>query len=342
MGILVGGMAAACSPACNPPDAKNPGTDEPRGAKASQASSERGEKAAKLAEHEKKRAELPKGDMIMEAPGVDIKALSEAQRGVFFQVINTEPSACDKPHSMARSLKDDPDCRDSQTVAQFVADNLAAGAAASAVKGAVPQVVSALQPREINIEGRPVYGSERAPVTVVVFADFECPHCRKEAPVLRKAIDSFRGRAKLVYKHFPLGGHKWAKIAAIATEAAFEQGKFWEMHDLLYENNRALSDADLARYAKKAGCSVSSFKSALSDRTITRAIDDDVALATRLGARGTPSFFVNGRYLAGAQPFSAFKALIDEELAHAERAIAGGTSASALYEELMRTAKTSR
>ena len=296
MGILVGGMAAACSPACNPPDAKNPGTDEPRGAKASQASSERGEKAAKLAEHEKKRAELPKGDMIMEAPGVDIKALSEAQRGVFFQVINTEPSACDKPHSMARSLKDDPDCRDSQTVAQFVADNLAAGAAASAVKGAVPQVVSALQPREINIEGRPVYGSERAPVTVVVFADFECPHCRKEAPVLRKAIDSFRGRAKLVYKHFPLGGHKWAKIAAIATEAAFEQGKFWEMHDLVFENQAALSEERILQLAGRIdGLDMEKFKASFEAEKGKAVVEQDKKDGEELGIAGTPAVYVNGR-----------------------------------------------
>lgn len=296
MGILVGGMTAACSPACNPPDAKNPGTDEPRGAKASQASSERGEKAAKLAEHEKKRADLPKGDMIMEAPGVDISSLSEAQRGVFFQVINTEPSACDKPHSMARSLKDDPECRDSQTVAQFVADNLAAGAAASAVKGAVPQIVAALQPREINIEGRPVYGSERAPVTVVVFADFECPHCRKEAPVLRKAIDTFRGRAKLVYKHFPLGGHKWAKIAAIATEAAFAQGKFWEMHDLVFENQAALSNERIIQLAGRIdGLDVEKFKADFAAEMGKAVVEQDKADGEKLGINGTPAVYINGR-----------------------------------------------
>ncbi len=194
----------------------------------------------------------------------------------------------------------------------------------------------------VPVGGSPTKGPADAKVTIVMISDFQCPFCKRVQSTLDQVEREYGGDVRFVAKHNPLAFHARARPAAIASEAARKQGKFWEMHDLLYENNRALSDADLARYAKKAGCSVSSFKSALSDRTITRAIDDDVALATRLGARGTPSFFVNGRYLAGAQPFSAFKALIDEELAHAERAIAGGTSASALYEELMRTAKTSR
>src|SRR5690606_40528239 len=102
-----------------------------------------GKKAEAIAEHEKKRAELPKDDMLSEAPGVDTSKLTDAQRGVFFQIINTEPSACDKPHSMARSLADDPSCRDSQVAAQFVADALASGAPASAVKQDLPIVAEA-------------------------------------------------------------------------------------------------------------------------------------------------------------------------------------------------------
>ncbi|MEM6295842.1 MAG: thioredoxin domain-containing protein [Myxococcota bacterium] len=185
-------------------------------------------------------------------------------------------------------------------------------------------------------------GPADAKITIVMISDFQCPFCKRVQSTLDDIEREYGDDVRFVAKHNPLSFHARARPAAIAAEAAGKQGKFWEMHDMLYENNRALSDADLARYAKKAGCNASSFKSALSDRTITRAIDDDVALATKLGARGTPSFFVNGRYLAGAQPFSAFKSLIDEELAHADRTIAGGTSAAGLYEELMRTARPTR
>lgn len=324
MGTLVGGLVAACSPACNPPEAKSPGTDEPRDSKSADGDGEGGgearspglgERAAAIAEHEKKRAQLEPGDdMIMEAPGVDIAGLSEAQRGVFFQVINTEPSACDKPHSMARSLKDDPECRDSQLVAQFVSDALGSGAATSAIKTAVPEVVAALQPREISTEGRPVYGSERAPVTVVVFADFQCPHCRAEAPVLRKAIDNFRGRAKLVYKHFTITGHDRAKAAAIATEAAHEQGKFWEMHDLVFENQMDLSDEQLYSFAEDIGLDMAKFKASYTASKGKAVVEADKADGMKLGIQGTPAVFVNGREVIPALFGGSVTAWIDDAL----------------------------
>ena len=319
MGVWVGGLVA-CSPACTPPEAKSPGTDEPRGPKEDGGSKRSGpgvgQKAAAIAEHEKKRSELPAGDMIMEAPGVDIGGLSEAQRGVFFQIINTEPSACDKPHSMARSLKDDPDCHDSKLVAQFVSDALGSGAATSAVKQAVPEVVAALRPREINTEGRPVYGSEQAPVTVVVFADFQCPHCRAEAPVLRKAIDSFRGRAKLVYKHFTITNHDRAKAAAIASEAALEQGtaKFWKMHDLIFENQMDLSDEQLYSFAEQIGLDMAKFKASYTAKKGKAVVEADKAEGEELGIGGTPAVFVNGREVIPALFGGSVTAWIDDAL----------------------------
>ncbi len=303
----------ACSPACNTPEAKPP--DEPSGAASKPAPGPGvGKKAEAIAEHEKKRAELPKEDMIMEAPGVDTSKLSEAQRGVFFQVINTEPSACDKPHSMARSLKDDPDCRDSMLAAQFVSDALASGAPASAVKHDVPLVVDALQPKDIPVDGRPIYGSERAPVTVVVFADFQCPHCAAEAPKLRKAIDQFRGRARLVYKHFPLGGHDRAKEAAIACEAAHEQGKFWEMHDLVFENQMDLSDANLYKFAKQVGLDEAKFKASYSAKKGKAVVEQDKADGEKLGIGGTPAVYVNGREVMPALFGGNVTAYIDDAL----------------------------
>ncbi len=305
---------AACSPACNPPEAQSPGTDSPRGPADERSGPGVGMKAEAIAEREKKRAELPKDDMLMDAPGVDTSRLSETQRSVFFQVINTEPSACDKPHSMARSLKDDPGCRDSQLAAQFVADALASGAPASAVKHDLPIIVEALQPRDIDIKGRPVYGAERAPVTVVVFADFQCPHCRAEAPVLRKAIDQFRGRAKLVYKHFPITGHDRAKAAAIATEAAFEQGKFWEMHDLVFENQNDLSDENIYKWAAQIGLDVAKFKASYTANKGKPVVEKDKADGEALGISGTPAMFVNGREVTPALFGGNITAWIDDAL----------------------------
>jgi protein-disulfide isomerase len=284
--------STACSPACTPPEAKNPGSDSAK-AVASQSSKSAGDEGGGGAE-----PVLVAGDMVTEAKGVDLSKLLESQRTTFFQVINTEPSACDKPHSMATSLRVDATCRDSLVAAQFIADRLAAGASTSQVKAELEFVVDSLAPRDISIEGRPVWpkGGDRAPVTVVVFADFQCPHCKAEAPVLRKAVEQFPGRAKLVYKHFPLGGHPRAKFGAIATEAAMEQGKFWEMHDVIFANSERLEDADIMRYAKQIGLDMEKFKADYASGAAKQRVEADRADGEKLGFEGTPAVFVDGRF----------------------------------------------
>jgi protein-disulfide isomerase len=275
----------ACSPACTAPEAKTP---EGSGPTAS---------ADPPSERDKARDALPKGEEIKEARGVALDKLDDAKKQTFFQLINSEPSACDKPHSIAVSLRDDGSCRDSLVVAQLIADALAAGATASAIREAMEMVVDSLHPREISIAGAPVWGSENAPVTVVVFADFTCPHCRAEAPELRKAVDQFRGRAKLVYKYFPLTGpgHERGRPAAIAAEAAHEQGKFWEMHDQIFANPNGLSDADFVTYAERIGLDVAKFKASYEARKGEARIDGDRKQGEELEIRGTPAVFVNGR-----------------------------------------------
>lgn len=235
---------------------------------------------------------------VTDAKGVDLSRLTDPQKTTFFQLINSEPSACGKAHSLAVSLRDDASCRDSLSVSQFIADALASGASVSDIKENLEPLVASLKPREINIQGRPVYGNERAPVTVVVFADFECPHCRQEAPVLRQAIDQFRGRAKLVYKHFPLGGHVRAKAAAIATVAAMEQGKFWEMHDIVFENQMALEDTDIRKYAQKIGLDMAKFDAAYKVKKGQDLVEADRVEGEKLEISGTPAVFVNGRYMS--------------------------------------------
>ncbi len=238
----------------------------------------------------------PSGEMITEAKGVDLTKLTEAQRTSFFQLINIIPSACDKPHSIAKSIKDDAECRDSLVVGQYVSDRLASGATVADVKVEVVEVVDALKPRKIDTEGNPVYGNERAPVEVVVFADFECPHCRAEAPVLRDAVKKFRGQAKLIFKHYPLNMHPRAKAAAIACVAAHKQGKFWKMHDLVFANQTQLEEEDLRAYAKKIGLDMAQFEKDYADPKTKAAVEKDRADGDKLDITGTPAVYVNGRY----------------------------------------------
>lgn len=246
----------------------------------------------------RKELEAPPPDkMVREAKGVDTSKLSETQQSSFFTMINTEPSACDKPHSLATSLLEDAECRDSLHVAQFIADRLADGATPSDIKLEIDELVSALSVREIPVEGRPTYGNLRAPVTVVVFADFQCPHCKLEAPGLRKSVQQYRGQAKLVFKHFPLSNmHTRAEASARATEAAHMQGKFWEMHDLVFDHQTQLEDADLERYAKQIpGLDFDKWKADYASEATKLAVAKDRAHGDLLQIAGTPAVYVDGR-----------------------------------------------
>lgn len=169
-----------------------------------------------------------------------------------------------------------------------------------------------------------VLGNPKAKVTIVEFSDFQCPFCRSfwegaYVQIKTQYIDT--GKAKLVFKHFPLAFHSMAVPSALATECASEQGKFWEMHDKLFqeqaklgENTVAYTNTNLKKWAAQLGLNAGQFNSCLdADKYGTR-ITSDQDYGTTVGVGGTPTFFVNGNRIVGAQPFAAFKALIEEEL----------------------------
>ncbi len=134
--------------------------------------------------------------------------------------------------------------------------------------------------------------------------------------------------------------HNRAQPAAQASEAAGKQGKFWEMHDKIFENMKDLTDENFAKWAGELGLNVDQFKKDIEDPEIKKKIADQQKLGGSLGARGTPAFFVNGRYLSGAQPKEAFKVIIDEEMKKADALIAKGTPKAKVYEETIKNGKT--
>lgn len=119
---------------------------------------------------------------------------------------------------------------------------------------------------------------------------------------------------KLVYKHLPLAMHSKAPAAHAAAEAAHRQGKFWEMYDKIFENQQVMAPAKYLEWAKEIGLDVEKFKKDMASAAIKKRVDADAQEAASLGITGTPAFLINGRYLAGAQPFESFKAIIDREL----------------------------
>ncbi len=134
--------------------------------------------------------------------------------------------------------------------------------------------------------------------------------------------------------------HNRAMAAALAAEAAGKQGKFWEMHDKLFQDPRALTDENFEKYAKELGLDLDQFKKDMKDPALEKKIKDQQSQGMQLGARGTPAFFINGRFLSGAQPVQAFKAIIDEEMKKADELIASGTPKDKVYEKTIEKGKT--
>ncbi|NNL86253.1 MAG: thioredoxin domain-containing protein [Myxococcales bacterium] len=185
----------------------------------------------------------------------------------------------------------------------------------AALAEAIGVELAAAEPAEINIADSPVRGPEDAPVVMVEFSDFECPYCLRAHPTVQRVLEEYPDEVKLVFKHFPLSFHKNAVNAHRAVLAAREQGQFWEMHDLIFEAIDDLSVDRMMSHAEKLGLDSQRFRTAFESDLAQEAIDRDMEEGRQAGVRGTPAFFINGRYMAGAQPFEVFKQAIDEALA---------------------------
>ena len=166
----------------------------------------------------------------------------------------------------------------------------------------------------IDVSESPFLGPEEAPITIVEFSDFECGYCRKVYPTLLQIRNEYDSEVKIVFKHFPLSFHKNALLAHRAAISAGEQGKFWEMHDLIFENFKDLSRETMLEYASRLNLDSPQFEETLDSQTSKDLIDRDIILGRDNGVTGTPVFFVNGRKLVGAQPFSVFKEEIERAL----------------------------
>ena len=162
----------------------------------------------------------------------------------------------------------------------------------------------------------PAIGSASAPVTIVEFSDFQCPFCQRVAPTLKQVQKTYGDKVRIVWKDFPLTQiHPEAFKAGEAAHCAGEQGKFWEYHDRLFANQQALQPDSLKKYAADAGLDAAKFNACVDTSKYGERVREGVAQGTRLGVNSTPTLYINGRMLSGAQPYEAIAAVIDEELA---------------------------
>ncbi len=175
---------------------------------------------------------------------------------------------------------------------------------------------------EVAIAGLPMRGNANAPITIVEFSDFQCPFCSKGAATMDELLEKHGDSLKFVFKHFPLGFHQWAKPAAIASYCAGQQNPeaFWTLHDKFFEKQKEITPGNIIAKSKEflaeSGVEMDVWTTCAEDssseayKSASAAIDADVALGSKLGVSGTPGFFVNGQFLNGAQPASAFEPLI--------------------------------
>ena len=179
-----------------------------------------------------------------------------------------------------------------------------------------PAVPAEQQSRLIR-EDSPTQGPADAPVTLVEFLDPECESCRAAAPIVKQILQEYNGRVRLVVRYFPL--HNNSVLAATATEAAGEQGKYWEMHDLLFTNQSQWGEKNTPQtalfidYARTLGLNVEQFTAVLQSTKYAAKIERDGQDARALGAQGTPTFFVNGQQVQGIS-YASLKEAIDRAL----------------------------
>ena len=163
-------------------------------------------------------------------------------------------------------------------------------------------------------------GAEHSPVSVVEYGDFECPICKQAAPAVKLVLERFAARIRFVFRHFPIeSAHPHAMHAAQAAEAAGGQGKFWQMHDLLFDNQRHLKMANLREYAQRLDLDMPRFIAEMDDEIYLQRVREQMEGGKRSHVRGTPTFYINGVRNNGPFDFEFLRQAIDDALAKSKR-----------------------
>lgn len=193
-----------------------------------------------------------------------------------------------------------------QTVYQTYVDQL---------KAKTPVRVMLEPPRQrVAVAGAASKGPAAAPVELIEFSDFQCPFCLRAHPTVGQVLSTYGDKIRLVYRHYPLPNHPNARPAAEASQCAAEQGQFWQYYERLFADQTKLSDDGLKQSAAALGMDAKRFNTCFDSRKYKAQVEADIKDGNEAGVSGTPAFFINGRMLTGAQPFEAFKRIIDEEL----------------------------
>jgi protein-disulfide isomerase len=206
------------------------------------------------------------------------------------------------------------------------------------VDDSLSKLVSGDRKQVLYDEKDPYVGADAPIVTIVEYSDFQCPFCSRLASTLDELVEAYPEDVRLVFKQYPLPMHPDAEPAARAALAAHEQGKFWEMHDLLFANQKALEGPNLMGYAQQIGLDIDDFTKRFDSDEVKARVDADFKQGQAVEVRGTPSYYINGRFFSGAKSLDDLRALVDEERTVATKLLAGGSKRHEVYARIMKAA----
>lgn len=246
--------------------------------------------------------------------GVDLSPLDANGKKAFDRMVDSLRSPCGKAESLRKSITVSKDCKRSIFAARYIAMMLDEGASEDQARELYAKRYVNNDGKEVAVSAStPHVGSPEAPVKIVEFFDYGCPACAAAAPALERLVQDRGSDIAFYYKQYPLEQHVDSKGASQAALAAHKQGKYKEMHALLFQNQRAQKKDDLIGYAKKIGLDMDKF---LADYDAAApAVEADRKLGDAVGVEGTPTMFINGRRYSGLFEARWFDSWIDEELA---------------------------
>jgi protein-disulfide isomerase len=230
--------------------------------------------------------------------GVDTSALTAREQHEWSTYVSELLAPCsDQPVSLAQCIKESRPCALCLPAAKFLVQRVTRGGTRSQVESAFRMRFSPDAVKTVEEGDSPAKGAKDAPVVIVEWADFQCPYCGAAAPILDKLVEEYPGNLRLVFKNYPLASHEHSEIAARGAVAAGKQGKFWELHHKLFENQATGLDRDeVLRLAKDVGVDEKKFVADMDSEAAADAVNKDRKQAEKLELRGTPMIYINGRH----------------------------------------------
>jgi protein-disulfide isomerase len=249
---------------------------------------------------------------------VDLSGLAPARKNTALKTLRTMDCTCGCGMKVAECRVKDPNCSYSKGLAAAVTGAMREGknetAALKAAEASRWGRERKNDPVQIPTQGAPVTGPAYARITLVEFSDFQCPYCSKAAVQIAEILKAYPKDVKLIFKQYPLDSHPQARISAQAALAAHQQGKFWQLHDLMFANRTKLSRTAIVAWAQQIGLDMKRFNADLDSIAIKKTLEKDIVDGDNAGVEGTPTIYIDGQRYNGDLDLTAIKPVLDKKL----------------------------